>query len=75
MTFYSRPFEVVEVCLNRACTALAILNFRELLHLLMTNKPKYTQIVDTHVTKGKPRALGLEYQLKSVVRTQSRGYW
>ena len=31
------PFENIYFCLNRACSALAILNLKELLHLFMTN--------------------------------------
>ena len=37
MAFDFRPFEDIEFCLNRACTALAILIFRKLLHLFMMN--------------------------------------
>ena len=42
MAFYSRHFENVEFCLNRARTTLAILIFRESLHLFMTNKGIWT---------------------------------
>ena len=55
MVFYSRLFEYIEFCLNRPCPALAILTFRELLHLFMTNKGIYIQIVNRHITNGKPR--------------------
>ena len=65
------PFESVEVCLDRPCTALTILNFRELLHLFVINKGKYTKIANRYIKKGKPRAaLGLHYQLTSVVGVQ-----
>ena len=50
MAFYSRPFN---------STALAILNFRELLHLFTMNKGIYTKLVDRHITKGKPIAARL----------------
>ena len=53
MAFYCRPFESVKVCLNRACTALVILNFMELLHLFMTNKGIYTKIIHRRITNGK----------------------
>ena len=51
LAFYSRPFKNIEFCLNRACTALAILICREMLHLFTTNKGIYTKIVDRHITK------------------------
>ena len=54
MALHSIPFESVEYCLNGACTALAILTFRESLHLFKTNKGMYTKIVGIHNTKGKP---------------------
>ena len=59
MAFYSRPFENIEnieLCLNPACTALAILNLRELLPLFVTNKGIDIKNVRRHITKGKPRA-------------------
>ena len=36
MALHSRPFESVEFCLNRACTALPIFTLRQLLHLFET---------------------------------------
>ena len=56
IAFYSRPFENVNMCLNRAYNALAILIFRELLHLFMRNKGICTNTLDRHITKSKPRA-------------------
>ena len=41
---------------SKFALTVAILNFMELLHLLMTNKVIYTKIVDRHITKDKPRA-------------------
>ena len=76
MAFYSRLFESVEFCLNRACIALAILTLRELLDLFKMNKGIYTKIVDRHVTKGKPRAVS--FAASTDVRCKSpeyRGYW
>ena len=70
MRFYFRPFENVEFCLNRACTALTILALRELLHLFMTNKGR----VDI-LQKASRELLGLQYQLTPIVRVQSRLSW
>ena len=52
MAFYSRPFENVEVCLNRGDTQF----LGELLHVLMTSKGIFAKTVNGHITKGKPRA-------------------
>ena len=69
------PFENIDLCLNRACIALAILIFNALLHLFMTNKGIHTEIADRHITKGRSKLLGLQYQLMPVVRAQSTSYW
>ena len=50
------PFENIDLCLNRACTALATLILKELLQWFMSNKEKHTKVVDIHNIKGKPRA-------------------
>ena len=58
LALHSRPFESVEFCLNRACTTLAILTFRELHDILQ---------------KASRELLALQYQPTSVVRVQSMG--
>ena len=57
--------------LNHACTALAILIFKELLYLVMTNKGIHKVRTDIS-QKASRELLGLQDQLTSVVRVQCR---
>ena len=54
---------------------MAILNFKELLHLFMTNKGICTKIVYRHIIKGKPRAARFAVSTDVRFKTPEYGIW